>query len=634
MPYNSGINPFIGVLVLLALLYVLLKVYNIDIADFFKTSTFSDIYGQHPLIVIVTIAVIVYAAYIVYKTLISMSNNENFGTTQPINISSIPNQASLTQTSSSVNVNANARPETFHKVETVVMSFDRFYQTFVMVETFDETNESESQSQLSQSESESYSLYKNGNTESEEITYVVPDNRVVIFRTDVDGIKYYMVMKSLLEQDLPYRKTNIYQDIAYADKAALCKIGGTVDRFICPVLLREDLLDQEYRKFVDAAYLDTAKAVEIKKVTDNIDKNNALKSLVSVESLSVLSESEYSSKYSSESSFKSESKSRSESESESEAISALKSKTDAQRVLQHDVIPRYIHHFTMVRQIPTLESLILSDVIKSEFDSESYQEYEQKEHKNTNAEKYCYLLSGYLKDQLKDITQLNTESPYMINLSKNFSPFTTLRKEEVIEKINDGSVESEIANKQMVDIVNDRKFVCATQSIDVLKYSELFASTIAPSLDSTPIPLTSTSIVSNQSSSAAFILTGANNTDIVKLSPLVNLYVLGDFKNANQVAFNNVKCWLARLDTYVDPTINTGSEVIVNDPYNDKSSPYYRKPRIYNVGIIPDDYKQCTTLPDGTIDSFCRGEKYINGIDFSDARKISFEVATVQLNSI
>jgi len=115
------------------------------------------------------------------------------------------------------------------------------------------------------------------------------------------------------------------------------------------------------------------------------------------------------------------------------------------------------------------------------------------------------------------------------------------------------------------------------------------------------------------------------------MDPMVNLYFLGNFRNTSGV-LSNVKCWFAKLDAYKDPTIQSDPSVISTDPSADPKSPYFGKPKTYPVGIIPADYKQCNTHKDGSIDTYCRGNTYVNGVDYSDARKINFEVASVQLN--
>lgn len=556
-----GAHPVVGMLILLILLYVLLRVNNIDITEFFASGGFARIYNANPLIVVVTISVIVYVSYIIYRTL---SNKYDEG---------------FTSENLSIHVKNTENP---------TMSFDRFYQTFIMVKTVQMIPDSSSESE-SYHGSENHSINK-----IEQITYSIPNNKVMILRTDINGIKYYLIMDSMLEKNLPYRKINIFQGVEYADKAAICKIGGLNDRYVCPILLREDLLDQEYKTFITKAFSDVAQAVKVKTALDNYAQQQEQ---ILKQSLTL-----------------------------SKSISENKT----------DVLPRYIHHLNMIRQVPIVQPLTLSDVITSETYTESesetkphiMQHVDQLDQMNLQS-KYCYTIGGYLKEQTTDIIKLNTESPYMINLSKSFSPFTALRQEEILGPNN---------SKQMIDIVNDKKFACATQTIDVLKYSEFFSSTVTPSIDTADNVIVPTKPIMSENMTAqinnTFILTGKNNSNIVQLNPVVNFYALCDFKNNNQVAFNNVKCWMARLDTYTDPSLMPMPGVVSSDPYNDKSSPYYMKPKIYNIGIIPDDYKQCNTLPDGTIDTLCRGNKYINNVDYSDARKIDFEVITVQLNSI
>jgi len=506
--------PVVGILILLILLYVLLRVERIDIGDFFTTDGFTRIYNENSWTVILTIAVIVFVSYVIY-TMLTKQMNRLMGNEQ-------------------FNVLPKKR----------FMSFNDFYQTFIVSKS----------------------------------TNTIPSDKVMIFRTNINGINYYLVMDSMLEQNLPYRTMFINQDPKFADKAALCKIvtGNDTERYVCPVLLREDLLDSEYRNFVDRAFTDVKQAVDIKKALNIVEKRNVY-------------------------------------------IDTDSAKTEAQQVLGRDIYPRFIHHFNMVRRTPSFEPQTIFDIIDSV-------ESETETPPIPNA--YCYIMSGFVRDQLTNIVKFTTESPYILNLSANFSPFTILRQRDVVTidpNVPEGTTKVIEYN---TDIINDRKFVCGVQTLKSIKYCEFYATTVTPSIDQLDSVTTMNKPPSDlpSKSNDTFILTGRNNTDIEQLLPNVNLYVLGDFKNSNNVPFNNVKCWLARLDTYVDPNMT--------DVIEDESSPYYMKPKIYSVGIIPDDYKQCRTMPDNTIDSYCIGDTYINGVDYSDARRLNFEVATVKLNSI
>ncbi len=104
----------------------------------------------------------------------------------------------------------------------------------------------------------------------------------------------------------------------------------------------------------------------------------------------------------------------------------------------------------------------------------------------------------------------------------------------------------------------------------------------------------------------------------------MNLYFFGIFRNTAYVAAS-VKCWFAKLDLYVNPYTVIDLSITSTNP----KSPYFSKPKTYPIGIIHDDYKQYNTFGNGTIDTYCRGNTYVNGIDCSDARKINFEVSYV-----
>lgn len=408
-------------------------------------------------------------------------------------------------------------------------------------------------------------------------TFIQQSNKTyMIFSTSINGIKYYMVMHTSNESELPYRKQNIDQNPLYSDKPFLC---GIDNKYTYPVLLREDLLDRDYREFISEKFRTVNLEYATQKALLNVKKTNPE---LFIENFSLSSLNPFNSS------------------------DTIQESDNLQKKL---VYPRFIHHFSLTQTTPftSRNNISLLNVINS---SETYSESLKEQQSNQQS---CYIISGQTSDQTNDDKYTDE---YILNLTKNFNPYTIHRKQEIILLNND-----KIEKKQM-DIINDNKFVCANKQIgNLTKYANFYASTITPSLymkskfenNSEELKLSGTK----------FIYEGRNNTNISHLDPYVNMYIYGDFKNSNNVPSNNIKCWLARLDTYNDP----------NNIDLDKTSKYYGSYKMYPIGIIPDDYKQCQTI-NNEIDSYCRGTKYINGIDYSDARKIDFQITSVQLNQI
>ncbi|VBB18532.1 hypothetical protein YASMINEVIRUS_995 [Yasminevirus sp. GU-2018] len=696
MVYYPTENPVVGTLILLTLLYVLLRVNKIDIADFFSSDRFIRVYNENPIVVIITIAVVVYSSYSIYVGISSRLENlisERFDSSQ---------QGTQSGTQ-------NGSGPIIDQTEKQFMSFDKFYQTFVMTTIVEEVLEESSSLSESEHSSESESEHESEHPMKHQVTKLtVPDNRFIVLRTTIDGVKYYLVMDSFMEQDLLYKKTTLHTKND-SDKAGICGAGPGSTNFVVPVLMREDLLDGEYKAYVTRAFGDVAKAVATQTALDAVNQKmlqnksvvggsggyavdstgtriegfgdilapliGGSKSVISDVKPSESSDSESESSQTlidniTNSSSEDEHPGHlngllSEHESEGGTIQNVKQqlndgKTDAQRVLKQTILPRYTHHLTMIRKTPTRDVVAksLADVIgnstvsTSESESESEEHHNKGDHKHKpivdvpNPDKPCYVLAGVTKEQTSDVQRLPSEAPYAIDLTRNFSPFTIPRQR--LESTYDtvGIKKSTVVTK-MTKIEDDKKFVCGVQRSSQTKFSDVYAVTVTPSIDQLDkVSVSGSNTSSNGENNSApkadmvddtFLYYGRNNTNVVHMEPVVNLYVLGDFKNKNNVPAENVKCWLARLDGYTDPTLqdtNKKSGVMITDPYNDSKSAYYNKPRFYPVGIIPDDYKQCNATKPDSPESACIGKRYINGVDYSDARRIDFEVATVQLNPL
>jgi hypothetical protein len=678
MSFHLTGNPVIGILILLTLLYVLFRVNDIDISKFFTSEGFTKVYNENPLVVVVTVGVIVYVSYKLYNAICwnienltgAKIHNENFGGIDRFN-----------------------QPQ--FDLNKEFMSFDKFYQTYVMVKEDEPESESEFEREI-----ESKHRHKSHECDStfKKYTYTLPQNRFMIFRTDIDGIKYYLVMESLLEQFLPYRQKSQLQSMTDADKPAICRESLVSSSYILPVLMREDLLDADYRKYLDNAIgavakeVDTQKALEIVKKVDPTILSSTTTSLTPgvpptvATSTAIPKTNEHFGdlngmfnnvtnyvksggmirKYqtphhtnttadAATDTFENMSSSEVESYSGSEEITlegihdkiitiAQEAKTQAgtqaEVFLKRTMYPRYIHHLRVVRTTPSRISPMYPSIDRPRGDNP---------HDGQTLHKPCYFINGVTKFQADNEIKQSGITPYTIDLTRNFSPFTPMRKSTVNETTLTNNLKTVTTITKTIELVDDRKFVCGVQADGIApptKYSNIYFETVTPSIDhldqiliskgSTCVkkdpPKQALSENSPSRVSDAFTLTGKDNTNIMGLDPIVNMYVLGDFKNSNNVLTKNVKCWLARLDAYTDPSVKDGTGVVSSDPTSDPKSLYYKKPKMYPIGIIPDDYKQCSTDANGSINSACIGAMYMNDVDYSDARKIDFEVITVELS--
>jgi hypothetical protein len=336
--------------------------------------------------------------------------------------------------------------------------------------------------------------------------------------------------------------------------------------------------------------------------------------------------------------------------------------TDTELILKKTIYPRYTHH-----------------IFATQYTSPNI----------------YYQFNAITKDMAYENSKGKNISPYLLNVAKNFNPMTVLRKEpakvEVVKTYTVAptvvsslalSVASAVTGTQTTQetktetitesilkpIINDTKFLCASQpSYAINKYYNFYVepaskpyvkpgskfSHAVAKVDSDTKIETETEVKVEIEKKVeikkrvddSILYKGNNNTDVNILNQLVNIYTLADISNNNNYVVNDVICYLARLDTYIDPTISPidvpvsitdNSQGIGLDASTDPTSPYYGMPRVYPIGIIPADYSQCATTDEFTpiqgIDNDCRGQKYINGVDYSDARKIDFEVACVQLN--
>lgn len=209
MKFCLSSEPTIGLLILIILLYVLLKLNDIDVSTIYTPAGFKNIYENKPWIIFLAIAMITYAGYSMY---LGMQMNK-------LN---------------------NYRAEPFDQPPIKDMSFIQFYEKFVLAPDTIPAPESEAQS------------------------LILPPNHYVIFRTTIKGIRYYLIMDSR-QNNLPYRKDNAFQSVDNAPKAALCQDTNTPPNYIYPILLREDLLTSRYTTYIKHAVSTVQDAVDLYK---------------------------------------------------------------------------------------------------------------------------------------------------------------------------------------------------------------------------------------------------------------------------------------------------------------------------------------------------------------------------------
>lgn len=548
-----------SILLILLILYSVLRLTNIDLNEFRRGDGLKRMYQANPILVFIVIAIVIIGAYSIYKSILSQLNYmfyeryesvslknkhvmmgfDNFFNTFMVDINK--NNINESETDTETEARYEARYETRHETE-----HEMKHETEHEGE-YDHDNDYDHDSDKEREKDEKGKI-KQKTTPKQPMRTM----RSMIFRTDIDGIKYYLVMDSRNKENIPFRKNNAFQPIEEADKPILCETNGRLSKCVYPVLLREDLLDTEYRNYIDTI---------------------------------------------------------------------LKAKNS------NEIYPRYIHHINVNKRGNQIINQNVNQMIGMPVNPNNLPV--SAPNVVTNIITFPrYQISGLIREQTSDLSTVNNEPTYQMDLLKSRSPLTTLRKipSVVFGKNEKGGIK---AIKQTIDSLNDRKFVCGSQNMASTKYSDIHFVTIPIDGSTSSISSSDTKRVSDE-----FIYNGKNNADITFLEPRVNMMLKLDVKDEKNVMHKDTKFLIARLDTYEDPLLTNNPGVVSSDPYYNKDSPYYKKPGIYPVGVIPLEYKECTTDKNGVIDSFCRGSKYIDGIDYSDARKIDFEVAIVGIQPI
>lgn len=528
-----------SILLILLILYSFLRLTNIDLNEFRRGDGMKRMYQANPILVFIVIAIVIIGAYSIYKSILSQLNYMFYERYESVSL----------------------------KNKHVLMNFDSFHTTFMMNKPIEKmNNETELEHEYDAEHEAEYGRdYENDNdhdydkekNKKQNVPFSSPkvsSKPMMVFRTDIDGIKYYLVMDSRDKENIPFRKINSFQPKEEADMPIVCETNGKLSKCVYPVLLREDLLDTEYKNYVNA----------IMKATNS-----------------------------------------------------------------NEIYPRYIHHINVNLRGDQIMRINQSNNQNMGMNPDTLPISTPKVVNVNNVPRYQ--ISGLIREQTSDVSKVNNEPVYQMDLLKSRSPLTTLRKAKniMMGKKEKGGIK---AITQFVDSVNDRKFVCGSQNMASTKYSDIHFITI-PIDNSTP-SVTIANDTDTKRVSDEFIYNGKNNTDITFLDPKVNMMLKLDIKDEKNVMHKDTKFLIARLDTYEDPLLTKDPGVVSSDPYYNKDSPYYKKPAIYPVGIIPVEYKECTTNKDGSIDSYCRGNKYIDGIDYSDARKVDFEVAIVGIRPI
>lgn len=559
MLYPSG-SIVVGTLILLTLLYILLKINKIEISDVFTSVGFMKLYNEKPLVLFTSLAVIAFVAYGIYmtirKTIEGMDTDDYNGYKDVHDVNKICSNLDGMK----------------------YMSFDMFYQTYIIKPSKENINQ-----------------------------YVISPDSFMVFRTQINGMYYYLTTESIIEQNLPYKNNNLYQNNKDSDRPELCAVGLT-GAYVVPVLMREDLLQEEYKQFLNRGHDQMNKEVIAQKaITGNLPAK-IVEQFGDLDSMDSPKDSVNSSIDSSKDSI------GSDSSKDVKTVVEPPIMTEVQKTLNKTIYPRYAHHFSLTRRIPVESS-------------------NQNTNQNDRETRYyapCYGISGLTKDQTADISNIPQQVPYTMNLNANFSPFTVLRKREITE-IQEGTSLTDInLIKREVEVISDKKFVCSTQRPEISKYGNFYAET-------TPILLGQhdqikindvggvqkiNMIPSKTTDLDNMALKGIDN-DVIKMAHKINLYIYGDFKKQDSSMHRDIKCWLSYLNGFTDPT-NVKTSGTVDDDNREN-------PKYIPIGILPDDYNiECRKFNDGSYESKCIGRKYIDNIDYSDAKKITFEVIVVK----
>jgi hypothetical protein len=742
----------VGTLILIVLIYLLLRIYNIKLADLFSLDGIHQMYAQKPWLIYLLLVIVIYVSFIIYNSI--CCNNDIDYTIYNDNNNNNNNMRHVERFIINNNISTSRG----------FISFDTFYNLYVMGDNSDVTipdvtmpditmpditlpeiipeSVSESESEVeAEAEIKSEPIFEiifnplssiHSETEVEteveseikikpvcdcltlcnhkapietvpktnEITTQATSNRVIIFRTNIDGANYYLFMDSPLEdtatrQDLMYRKNNLLQPRNEADDASICRISGNVVRYVGPALIREDLLMENYKHFLQTACSVVQKEVMYKKQeasvshgnkkcsnllnNDNIDNidNDVNTNIVNIINNIDNIDNDVNTNIVN---------TNATHPNVNVNVTNAGDMTQAQKILHKTIYPRYLQHFyvtqhstsdeqvdsSVLLQIPnetlsstTLASLPATSSILPSTLTAPIASLQQphippaRQHimeRSKFTEPYFYRFNAIIADQTENILDTTTSLPYTLSATKSFSPFTILRKKKIITNtVDDNGIEK--ANITEVDILNDKKFICGVRSIGVPdKYASIFVETKLTLSDQVSKishnhnvdSETESQILKIRDTLDRVILKGYNNTNINNMETLVNLYVYGDIKNSNNVPITNVKYYIARLDTYTDPVAeaiaagNTNINTTNNATTSILKDMYKNKPRMYPVGLIPHDYIQCNTVLDKTgilsntleINSACNGITYIDGVDYSDARKIDFEVISVILNPL
>jgi len=564
-------DPVIGTLILIVIIYILLRTTGYDIKELFTSEGFKRIYTNDPWVIYLCLAILAYGSYSIYLRLCKLwcdCNNERFES---------GSETKSEETVISIKINPRFSNEVSKSYG--LMDFKEFYEKYIL------TNQ---------------------------------DNVFMLFRTEIGGIKYYLIMESFKFDNQLFRTVNAFQSKQEAERPFICNIDGNDEKLVGPYLIREDLIESKYKQFLQSNKSLIEKELNVKKGLDllnkeeNVNKDYAeirkylneklpnMKDQLTdetldkiIKSISQLTDQQILD------TFRTYGIDAENTKEIMRKITYILGRTDTERYLQKSLYPRYVHHLNVIQ---TLNSNI--DIYNLSLNKNN----------NGSGKDICYRIGGYIEEQLTD-PLTGTKTEYIVSGSKSFSPFTIVRKDKSIGN-NMKIIEK---NKN-----NDRRYLCGIQTSTYDKYTDIY-------IESNKLNLSETEgkrYDSRLREHDKIMLVGENNTEIRNIDNDVSMYILGDYTNQNGKIVKNKKFYFGYLDEFTDPYLKNNT----TDPYYNKDSIYYKKPRYYTIGMIPEDYTECQNDKHGNIDKKCKGILYENGIDYSDTKRIRFDVATIKLN--
>lgn len=297
--------PIVGTFILLVIIYFLFKISDIDIKDVLTYDGFMKTYNESPWIIYTTIVITLYVSYSIWT-----------------------NYYQIESFDSNISKHVNAT------------SFDDFYKNYVMNIDFSDIN--------------TPNKYRNLTLKQNRI-----NSRNLVFRTTIDGIRYYLIVGDLLRNISPHRKNHFSPNKQIID-GHICSNNASPEKLVKPELIREDILAQRYRVYIRE--LDNAVKKQIRdRITDLTKKlQENISSAEKEKILNILNDPDT-------------------------------TKTNAEKFLGRTMFPRFPHHIRVRKSI------------------------------NSQQNDPTYYISGITLSQAFDFGNLSSHD-YLLSAYKSFSP--------------------------------------------------------------------------------------------------------------------------------------------------------------------------------------------------------------------